>query len=142
MPVDPCGPLSRAERGPPGSMRKGTARAPARSGDSPVAGGERSMSSKHGARPVVESLDPKVLLSSLTPAHARNVDVTGEVMRMNLTTPPRAINRTIRVYNFQGTGGVDDMGSVQDRGAATETVRGGVHAYKGNLTLSNSMGTV
>ncbi len=34
------------------------------------------------------------------------------------------------------------MGAVQTSGSVTDTVRGGNHAYRGNLTLANSQGTV
>lgn len=102
------------------------------------------MLSKRSMQPRVEPMDVRVLLSHAGAglAHPRNVDITGEVMRMNLTTPPRTPGRTARVYSVQGTGGVAELGSVQVRGSATDTGRGGAHAFKGNLTLANSMGTI
>src|SRR5437667_10963627 len=100
------------------------------------------MSSQRRTQPQVEPMDRRVLLSSVGAARPRNVDVSGEVMRMNLTTPPKSIGRTARVYSIQGTGGVAEMGRVRVSGSATDTGRDGAHAFKGSLTLANSSGTV
>jgi hypothetical protein len=90
----------------------------------------------------VEPMEPKVLLSAAGRIHARqHVDITGEFLRIDFNTPPRPVGRT-RVYAVQGHGGNASMGNVQVRGTATDTGRGGGHAFKGNLTLTNGRGTV
>src|SRR5262249_37057852 len=104
--------------------------------------GKLSMLPKRRMVPHVEMMESKQLLSAARAVHPRNVDITGEVMRMNLTTPPRTIGRNVHVYSVQGTGGVDELGSVQVSGTATDSGRAGAHIYKGSLTLSNNQGSV
>ncbi len=100
------------------------------------------MSPNRKCFPQVDVLGSRVLLSAINPFHRKFVDVTGEVMRRDLTLPPKVGPRSVQVYNFQGAGGVGVMGGVNTSGSVTETVRNGSPVYKGNLTLSNNQGSV
>jgi len=100
------------------------------------------MSSKHKLSPQVEGMDSRVLLSGFRPMPHQFVDITGPVQRSDPWSEPRAAGRSRYTYNFDGSGGAGVMGAVQTSGTLTDTVRNGVHTFKGNLTLSNSQGSV
>lgn len=100
------------------------------------------MSPKRAMRPQLEMMDSRVLLSGFQHMPRKFVDLTGPLMRHDAWSSPKSTGRSAFVYDFKGSGGLAAMGAVQTSGSVTDTVRNGNHAYRGNLTLANSQGTV
>lgn len=100
------------------------------------------MSAKCKTFPQVETLGTRVLLSGLNPFHRKFVDVTGDVLRLDLSSPPQKGPGSAQVYNLQGEGGNATMGDVQTSGSLTRTTHGNAAIYRGNITLTNSQGSV